>query len=131
MVGTGRGAQLGILVKGPEALEQARLVDTLVLDKTGTITCGQPQVGSIVPLAGHSPEALLAWCAAVESGSEHPLARAIVRAAAERFGSKMDALQETRQAEAYNSRRQDLSFATIPPNTHSRRVEQPGSSSGS
>ena len=79
MVGTGRGAQLGILVKSPEALEETHRLDTLVLDKTGTITCGEPTVTEVVPMPGWTAEQVLSWAAAVEVGSEHPLAQAIVR----------------------------------------------------
>src|SRR3954462_13915211 len=75
-VGPGRGAQLGILIKGPEVLESPRRVDTVVLDKTGTVTTGQM---SLVEVAGHPGTLRLA--AAVEAGSEHPIARAIVAAA--------------------------------------------------
>ena len=83
MVGTGRGAQLGILVKSPEALEQTHRLDTIILDKTGTITRGEPAVTDIVPLDGRSASALLSLAASVEQGSEHPLARAIVQKAVE------------------------------------------------
>ena len=76
LVGTGRGAQLGVLIKGPEVLESTRRVDTVLLDKTGTVTTGQM---SLVQVAGH-PETLR-LAAAVEAGSEHPIARAIVAAA--------------------------------------------------
>jgi Cu+-exporting ATPase len=76
LVGTGRGAQLGVLIKGPEVLESTRRVDTVLLDKTGTVTTGQL---SLVEVAG-SPDTLR-LAAAVESGSEHPIARAIVAAA--------------------------------------------------
>jgi Cu+-exporting ATPase len=76
LVGTGRGAQLGVLIKGPEVLESTRRVDTVLLDKTGTVTTGQL---SLVQAAGH-PDALR-LAAAVEAGSEHPIARAIVAAA--------------------------------------------------
>ena len=78
MVGTGRGAQLGILVKSPEALEEAHRLDTIVLDKTGTITRGEPAVTSVMALGGHSESEVLSWAASVEQGSEHPLAQAIV-----------------------------------------------------
>ncbi|MFM7252097.1 MAG: heavy metal translocating P-type ATPase [Ilumatobacteraceae bacterium] len=83
LVGTGRGAQLGILIKGPEILESTRQVDTIVLDKTGTVTTGEMAVTS-VDAVGAGDEArtrLLAVAAAVEHGSEHPIARAIVAAA--------------------------------------------------
>jgi len=76
LVGTGRGAQLGVLIKGPEVLESTRRVDTVLLDKTGTVTTGQM---SLVEVAGHPDTLRLA--AAVEAGSEHPIARAVVAAA--------------------------------------------------
>ncbi|HEV7728259.1 MAG TPA: heavy metal translocating P-type ATPase [Modestobacter sp.] len=76
LVGTGRGAQLGVLIKGPEVLESTRTVDTVVLDKTGTVTTAQM---SVVQVAGHPDTLRLA--AAVEAGSEHPIARAVVTAA--------------------------------------------------
>jgi Cu+-exporting ATPase len=75
MVGTGRGAQLGILIKGPEVLEQTRRVTTIVLDKTGTVTVGRPD------LVSTPPAEVLRLAAAVEAASEHPIARAVVRAA--------------------------------------------------
>ena len=84
MVGAGRGAQLGILVKRPEALEVAERLDAVVLDKTGTITEGKPQVAAIFPAPGYSEEQLLRLAAAVERGSEHPLGAAIIAAAGER-----------------------------------------------
>ena len=84
MVGAGRGAQLGILVKRPEALEVAERLDAVVLDKTGTITEGKPQVAAIFPAPGYSEEQLLRLAAAVERGSEHPLGTAIIAAAGER-----------------------------------------------
>jgi Cu+-exporting ATPase len=83
MVGTGRGAQNGILIKGGEALETAHKLTTVVLDKTGTITCGTPTVTDILP-SGFDEATLLRLSAAAEAGSEHPLGEAIVRAAAER-----------------------------------------------
>ncbi|MFW5470623.1 heavy metal translocating P-type ATPase [Knoellia sp. CPCC 206435] len=78
MVGTGRGAQLGILIKGPEVLESTRRVDTIVLDKTGTVTTGQMTLRDVVPAAGEDRDAVLAVAASIEHGSEHPIARAIV-----------------------------------------------------
>jgi len=81
LVGTGRGAQLGILVRGVEALESARRIDTIVLDKTGTVTTGRMTLVQVVPEPGQDPDDLLRLAAAVESASEHPLGRAIVRAA--------------------------------------------------
>lgn len=82
-VGTGRGAELGILVKGGAALEAASLVTTVFLDKTGTLTTGRPALTHVRPLGGCSGRDLLAWVAAVEQPSEHPVARAIVKAAME------------------------------------------------
>ncbi|MGV0351544.1 heavy metal translocating P-type ATPase [Corynebacterium guaraldiae] len=77
LVGTGRGAELGILIKGPEILESTRRIDTIVLDKTGTITEGQMSVAAVQATAGHSEQEVLRLAAAAEQGSEHPIARAI------------------------------------------------------
>ena len=84
MVGVGRGAQAGVLIKNAEALERMERVNTLVVDKTGTLTEGKPKVVAIVPAEGLSESELLRLAASVERASEHPLARAIVEAAAER-----------------------------------------------
>jgi Cu+-exporting ATPase len=84
MVGVGRGAQSGVLIKNAEALEHMEKVDTLVVDKTGTLTEGRPAVTAIVPTAGLSETDVLRLAASVERASEHPLAMAIVRAAEER-----------------------------------------------
>ncbi len=84
MVGVGRGAQAGVLIKNAEALERLEKVDTLVVDKTGTLTEGKPKVVALRPAPGVSEEALLKFAAGLERGSEHPLAAAIVRAAADR-----------------------------------------------
>jgi Cu+-exporting ATPase len=84
LVGTGRGAQLGILIRGVTALESARRVDTIVLDKTGTVTIGRMALTDVVPRPGQDPAELLRLAGAVEAASEHPLGRAITRAAAER-----------------------------------------------
>ncbi|MBF6330668.1 heavy metal translocating P-type ATPase [Nocardia transvalensis] len=84
LVGTGRGAQLGILIKGPQVLESTRRIDTVVLDKTGTVTTGKMTLAQVVPAEGVDEEELLAVAAAVEHGSEHPVARAVVAGAAER-----------------------------------------------
>jgi Cu+-exporting ATPase len=81
LVGTGRGAQLGTLIKGPQVLEDTRRVDTVVLDKTGTITTGELQLRSIAVLGKLSKKAALTAAAAVEQGSEHPIARAVVEGA--------------------------------------------------
>ena len=84
MVGVGRGAQSGVLIKNAEALEHMEKVDTLVVDKTGTLTEGKPAVTAIVHAAGFSETDVLRLAASVERASEHPLATAIVRAAEER-----------------------------------------------
>jgi Cu+-exporting ATPase len=84
LVGTGRGAQLGILIRGVEALESTRRVDTIVLDKTGTVTTGRMIVAGVFPEPGEDEIELLRLAGAVEAASEHPLGRAIARAAAER-----------------------------------------------
>jgi len=84
MVGVGRGAQVGVLIKNAEALERMEKIDTLVVDKTGTLTEGKPKVVSIAASAGFQEDDLLRLAASVERASEHPLADAIVRAAKER-----------------------------------------------
>jgi P-type Cu+ transporter len=84
MVGTGRGAQVGVLIKNAEALEILEKVDTLVIDKTGTLTEGKPRVISVVAWAGHSDSELVRLVASVEQGSEHPLGAAVVQAAKDR-----------------------------------------------
>ena len=84
MVGTGRGAQLGVLVKSGEVLERAQKISCVVFDKTGTLTLGTPAVTDIVPFAGYDEALLLRLCAGAESRSEHPLAEAIITAAKER-----------------------------------------------
>lgn len=84
MVGTGRGAELGILIKDGVALERAGALTTVLLDKTGTLTLGEPRVTDVVPLNGAQEEAVLAFAAAAEAGSEHPIGEAIVRAAREK-----------------------------------------------
>ncbi|KXT57241.1 carbonate dehydratase [Gordonia sp. QH-12] len=83
MVGTGRGAQLGILLKGPEVLESTRRVDTVALDKTGTVTTGEMAVRDVITADGVDADDLLARAAAVESGSEHPIGRAVCKHVAE------------------------------------------------
>ncbi len=87
LVGTGRGAQMGILIKGPEVLESTRRVDTVVLDKTGTVTTGAMALVEVVPGEGTSEEELLALAGAVEDASEHPIAKAIAAGARRRLGS--------------------------------------------
>ncbi len=81
MVGTGRGAQLGILIKGGEALEKAHRIKAIVLDKTGTITIGRPSVVRVIAYGGIAEDAVLALAASAEKGSEHPLGAAMIRAA--------------------------------------------------
>lgn len=77
MVATGRGAERGILIKGGEALEAAHKIDTVILDKTGTITLGSPQVTDVIPLNGYSSDELVSLAASAERYSEHPLGKAI------------------------------------------------------
>jgi P-type Cu+ transporter len=84
MVGVGRGAQLGVLIRNAEALERMEKIDTLVVDKTGTLTQGKPKVVAVKPMQGFDEAQVLRLAASVERGSEHPLAAAIVAAAAER-----------------------------------------------
>jgi P-type Cu+ transporter len=84
MVGVGHGAQAGVLIKNAEALERMEKIDTLVVDKTGTLTEGKPEVIAIVPAAGFDESEILRLAASVERASEHPLADAIVRAAKQR-----------------------------------------------
>ena len=93
MVGTGRGATAGVLIKNAEALEVLEKIDTLVVDKTGTLTEGKPRLISVIPVRGQDEVELLLLAASLERGSEHPLAEAIVKGAEER-GVK---LAETRE----------------------------------
>lgn len=83
-VGTGRGAENGILIRSAEALEQAQAITTIVLDKTGTITRGEPSTTDVRPVGGYTGDELLKLAASAERGSEHPIGQAIVRAAQER-----------------------------------------------
>ena len=84
MVGVGRGAQAGVLIRDAEALERMEKVDTLIIDKTGTLTAGRPAVTSVVPVGGFDETEVLAIAASAEKPSEHPLAMAIVEAAQKR-----------------------------------------------
>jgi Cu+-exporting ATPase len=86
LVGTGRGAQLGLLIKGPEILESTRKVDTVVLDKTGTVTTGRMALVDVATAPGVGRDDVLRIAGAVEDASEHPIAQAIVRAAREELG---------------------------------------------
>src|SRR6202030_2921597 len=87
MVAMGRGASLGVLFKNAEAIELLRKVDTLVVDKTGTLTEGKPKLISVEPAEGFDATELLRLAATLERGSEHPLASAIVKGAEERGAS--------------------------------------------
>ncbi|MEU3765648.1 heavy metal translocating P-type ATPase [Amycolatopsis keratiniphila] len=93
LVGTGRGAQLGILIKGPEVLESTRSVDTVVLDKTGTVTTGQMSLVAVHLAEDVDEETTLRLAGALENASEHPIAQAIARAARERVG-ELPAVEE-------------------------------------
>jgi P-type Cu+ transporter len=87
MVGTGRGAQLGILIKGPEVLENTRRIDTVVLDKTGTVTTGRMTLLDVVAAPGEDRDRVLRLAGALEAASEHPIAAAVTRGAVERTGA--------------------------------------------
>ncbi|SCD34738.1 Cu+-exporting ATPase [Streptomyces sp. BpilaLS-43] len=91
MVGTGRGAQLGILIKGPEVLETTRRADTVVLDKTGTITTGRMTLGAVHTAAGTSEADVLRLAGALEYASEHPIAQAVAAGAADRIAGELPA----------------------------------------
>ncbi|WP_018639042.1 heavy metal translocating P-type ATPase [Parafrankia elaeagni] len=93
LVGTGRGAQLGILIKGPEVLESTRRVDTIVLDKTGTVTTGRMNLVEIHVAAGVDETEMLRLAGALENASEHPIAAAVARGARERVGDLPDVEQ--------------------------------------
>ncbi|MDD3840562.1 MAG: heavy metal translocating P-type ATPase [Clostridia bacterium] len=93
MVGTGKGAEQGILIKGGEHLERAHRVDTIVLDKTGTITKGELQVTDVIPLDGYQQIEVLSWAAAAEKVSEHPIGEAIVKSAQQKGIEIRDAEQ--------------------------------------
>jgi Cu+-exporting ATPase len=93
MTATGRGAQAGVLIKNAEALERFAKVDTLIMDKTGTLTEGKPKLVAVLPEAGHEEDEVLRLAASLERGSEHPLAEAIVAGAEER-GVEMTATED-------------------------------------
>ena len=86
LVGTGRGAQMGVLIKGPEVLETTRRVDTVVLDKTGTVTTGKMTLVETIPADGHDEQQLLRLAGALEASSEHPIAQAVATGARQRTG---------------------------------------------
>jgi P-type Cu+ transporter len=94
LVGTGRGAQIGVLIRGPEILESTRRVDTIVLDKTGTVTEGRMQLVDVIPAAGVSEDELLRFAGAVEDASEHPIAAAIAAAARHRLGGELPTVED-------------------------------------
>src|SRR5262249_44833699 len=91
MVAVGRGAQAGVLVKNAEALERMEVVDTLVVDKTGTLTEGKPRVVAIVPQSGFDEDTVIRFAASLERSSEHPLAAAVVAEARTRRVDPIDA----------------------------------------
>ena len=95
MVGTGRAAQRGIIVRSQETLEKVRDINTVVFDKTGTITTGEMSVSEVLPVEGMSATDVLALAAAVEYGSEHPIGAAIVKAATQR---REDSAEQTDSA---------------------------------
>jgi Cu+-exporting ATPase len=98
MVGTGRGAQLGILIKGPETLEHTRQITTIVLDKTGTITEGRMEVAALIPSDGFAEEHVLRLAAGAEDASEHPIARAIAEHGRAQLGAVPEAQSFINQA---------------------------------
>jgi Cu+-exporting ATPase len=106
MVGVGRGAREGILFKDAEALQVMGTVDTVVVDKTGTLTEGKPRLVTLEPVSGVSADELLAWAAATERGSEHPLAAAILAAGMEK--------PEAREQTAENGKEVVSGFESIP-----------------
>ncbi len=98
MVGTGRGAQLGILIKGPEVLESTRLIDTIVLDKTGTVTTGTMTLLDVITASGEQPDEVLRLAGALEDSSEHPIAKAIATGARDKVGD-LPSVQEFKSLE--------------------------------
>ena len=140
MVGVGRGAQAGVLIRNAEALERMEKVDTLVVDKTGTLTEGRPKVVAIVPASGFVENEVLRFAASVERASEHPLAQAIVAAAAERrvelvrvsgfdapAGKGAVGMVERRRVAIGNARfLSELGIATDPLDQEAERLRQDG-----
>ncbi|MBD3781382.1 MAG: copper-translocating P-type ATPase [Micrococcales bacterium] len=94
LVGTGRGAQLGILIKGPEVLESTRVVDTVVLDKTGTVTSGRMRLVEVVPATGEDRDDVARLAGAVESASEHPIARAVADGGRDLVGGRLPGVED-------------------------------------
>jgi P-type Cu+ transporter len=99
LVGTGRGAQLGLLIKGPEVLESTRRIDTIVLDKTGTVTTGEMELVRTIPAAGVDEDELLRLAGALEDASEHPIARAIADGARSRLSRSLPPVTDFRSHE--------------------------------
>lgn len=97
LVGSGRGSRMGILMRGPEVLETSRTIDTILLDKTGTVTTGHMSLAAVHPAQSQSAEEVLRLSAALEAGSEHPIARAVIEAAAE-GGAGVDAVADIPKA---------------------------------
>ena len=140
MVGVGRGAQAGVLIRNAEALERMEKVDTLVVDKTGTLTEGRPKVVAIVPSHGFVDNEVLRFAASVERASEHPLAQAIIAAAAERgiellqvrgfdspAGKGVIGMVERRRVVLGNGRfLAELGIATGPLDNEAERLRQDG-----
>ena len=140
MVGVGRGAQVGVLIKNAEALERMEKVDTLVVDKTGTLTEGKPKVVAVVPAEGTDEKDVLRFAASVERASEHPLAAAIVAAAAERnitltevqgfdspTGKGVTGMVEHRRVTLGNAKYLgELNVATAPLESEAERLRQDG-----
>jgi Cu+-exporting ATPase len=140
MVGIGRGAQAGVLIKNAEALERMEKVDTLVVDKTGTLTEGKPKVVGVVPAEGIDEKDVLRFAASVERASEHPLAAAIVAAAAERnitltavqgfdspTGKGVTGMVENRRVTLGNAKYLgELNITTAPLDSEAERLRQDG-----
>jgi len=99
LVGTGRGAQIGILIKGPEILESTRRVDTIVLDKTGTVTTGRMTLIDAIPVSGTERTDLLRLAGAIEDASEHPIAQAIAKGALEELDIDLPDVEDFRNIE--------------------------------
>ncbi|HYK69825.1 MAG TPA: heavy metal translocating P-type ATPase [Streptosporangiaceae bacterium] len=94
LVGSGRGAQLGILIRGPEVLESTRAIDTIVLDKTGTVTTGTMSLAGVAAAPGEDPEEVLRLAGAAEDGSSHPIAAVIAAGARHRLGQQLPAADQ-------------------------------------
>jgi Cu+-exporting ATPase len=99
LVGTGRGAQIGALIRGPQVLESTRKVDTVVLDKTGTVTTGRMQLVQVTPMVGQDTDELLILAGSLEEASEHPIAQAIAAGARERLGRAMSPVDDFASAQ--------------------------------